>query len=137
MLTFIPTLVVFLFSATVTTATLTDQQKKCVGANCTVSAITASGCPLSDTSDFSCICASSVFASNLTQCMTATCGLSSSDAQATLSQQCPNSPGATGGGSSGSNAPGSKSNSAGANGSRLLGATGIVVGLATYALFFV
>ncbi|KAJ7920607.1 hypothetical protein B0H13DRAFT_2319137 [Mycena leptocephala] len=125
MLTFIPTIIVLLVSATSASAlSLTDQQEKCIVGTCTPNATKTAGCAADD---IACACASSVFVSAVTSCIVATCGVSSSDAQDALAHDCPNAP-ATGSSDSNSPASSGKPNSADFSGCHMGWATSAVVG---------
>ncbi|KAJ7680914.1 hypothetical protein DFH06DRAFT_1315648 [Mycena polygramma] len=53
--------------------------------NCSLNAVTASGCDVEDTP---CICASAIYASNVTQCAEQSCSISASDVQDELDANC-------------------------------------------------
>ncbi|KAJ7354611.1 hypothetical protein DFH08DRAFT_985371 [Mycena albidolilacea] len=55
--------------------------------NCSLAAVNASGCDIQNTA---CVCASAVYASNLTQCTESNCGFSASDIQNALTSNCAN-----------------------------------------------
>ncbi|KAJ7933914.1 hypothetical protein B0H13DRAFT_685955 [Mycena leptocephala] len=82
---------VFLLSVTVNLELATAQdsgglsdQQACL-LSCSLAAVTASACDVQNTA---CICASSVYAANLTQCATNTCDFSASDVQGFLDSGC-------------------------------------------------
>ncbi|KAJ6538866.1 hypothetical protein DFH09DRAFT_1176458 [Mycena vulgaris] len=121
MLASLPTILagLFLISANVATAQdsggLSDQQQCLL--NCSLGAVTASGCDIQNTT---CVCMSSVYTTNLTQCSTSTCKFSAADVKGLLQSGCP----------SGFATP----NSAGFNGVRVGAAAASAVGVIFYAL---
>ncbi|KAK7018836.1 hypothetical protein R3P38DRAFT_2978628 [Favolaschia claudopus] len=74
--------------------------------NCSLAAVDASGCNIQDTP---CVCASSVYATNVTQCAETTCGFPVDVVQGFLQSGCE---GVSSAGSSGSSTAGSGSQSA-------------------------
>ncbi|KAJ6507283.1 hypothetical protein C8R47DRAFT_88742 [Mycena vitilis] len=53
--------------------------------DCSLNAVTASGCDVQDTP---CVCASAIYASNVTQCAAQSCSLSATDVQNELNTNC-------------------------------------------------
>ncbi|KAF8200041.1 hypothetical protein K438DRAFT_1933298 [Mycena galopus ATCC 62051] len=60
--------------------------------NCSLAAVNASGCNIQNTA---CVCASSVYATNVTQCATSTCNFTASDINGFLTSGCANVSGFT------------------------------------------
>ncbi|KAJ7141217.1 hypothetical protein C8R44DRAFT_866852 [Mycena epipterygia] len=74
----------FLIFANVATAQGLSDQQQCL-LNCSVTAVAATSCDIQDTA---CVCASSVYATNLTQCATSACSVSMSDTKGFIAQGC-------------------------------------------------
>ncbi|KAJ7933848.1 hypothetical protein B0H13DRAFT_2306264 [Mycena leptocephala] len=96
-----------------------SSQQSCL-LNCSLAAVTASGCDIQNTT---CVCASTVYVTNLTQCATSSCSFSASDIKGFLNSGCPN-------GSASATPP----NSAEFNGARTGAAAASAIGLIFYAL---
>ncbi|KAJ7467121.1 hypothetical protein FB451DRAFT_406127 [Mycena latifolia] len=126
---FLPTLAaglaVLLSSATVTSAQLSDQQLCLL--NCSTTAVDASACDIEDTA---CICASTVYVTNITQCAVA-CKVGADDITTMLAQECPK--GHVSAASTAPNVGGAK-NAAGYNAVRIGTAAASAAGLIFYAL---
>ncbi|KAJ6625258.1 hypothetical protein B0H10DRAFT_2211958 [Mycena sp. CBHHK59/15] len=64
-----------------------DDQQQCV-LGCSLAGIAVSDCVIEDTP---CICASSAYAANVTQCATSTCNVTADDVKGVLADGCSNS----------------------------------------------